>query len=251
MCLKIYNPKHAVFEDRDSRLATYEGVWRPDIEQTPDILTDAGFFYTGVDDVVRCHYCDGGLRNWESADDPWEEHARWFPFCKYIIKMKGKEYIDSIRRKYEVIERNEELVIESEEIFANHQFVQQLADLSFQIEDIKTAMRKFTQNEGHSNFTLEDLIEIIVEKNGQLQSAFSASNMQTITEPGERNPQKLREINKQLKESILCVRCKTNEISMLFLNCGHRVTCETCAYQLKYCPHCKKKIKKRMKTFLS
>jgi hypothetical protein len=47
MCLKIYNPKHAVFEDRDSRLATYEGVWRPDIEQTPDILTDAGFFYTG------------------------------------------------------------------------------------------------------------------------------------------------------------------------------------------------------------
>jgi hypothetical protein len=58
--------------------------------------------FIGVDDVVRCHYCDGGLRNWESADDPWEEHARWFPFCKYIIKMKGKEYIDSIRRKYEV-----------------------------------------------------------------------------------------------------------------------------------------------------
>jgi len=58
--------------------------------------------FIGVDDVVRCHYCDGGLRNWESGDDPWEEHARWFPFCKYIIKMKGKEYIDSIRRKYEV-----------------------------------------------------------------------------------------------------------------------------------------------------
>jgi hypothetical protein len=58
--------------------------------------------FIGVDDVVRCHYCDGGLRNWESADDPWEEHSRWLPFCKYTIKMKGKEYIDSIRRKYEV-----------------------------------------------------------------------------------------------------------------------------------------------------
>jgi hypothetical protein len=33
-------------------------------------------------------------------------------------------------------------------IFANHQFVQQLADLSFQTEDIKTAMRNFTQNKG-------------------------------------------------------------------------------------------------------
>ena len=34
------------------------------------------------------------------------------------------------------------------EIFANHPFVQQLADLSFQTEDIKTAMRNFTQNDG-------------------------------------------------------------------------------------------------------
>jgi hypothetical protein len=60
MCLKIYNPKHAVFEDRDSRLATYEGVWRPDIEQTPDILTDAGFFYTGksIDNTHRLQLID-------------------------------------------------------------------------------------------------------------------------------------------------------------------------------------------------
>jgi hypothetical protein len=43
MFLKIYNPKHAVFEDRDSRFTTYEGVWRPDIEQTPDILANARY----------------------------------------------------------------------------------------------------------------------------------------------------------------------------------------------------------------
>ena len=48
MFRKIYNPKHAMFEDRDSRFTTYEGVWRSDIEQTPDILADAGFFYTGI-----------------------------------------------------------------------------------------------------------------------------------------------------------------------------------------------------------
>ena len=34
-------------------------------------------------------------------------------------------------------------------------------------------MQSFLLFKGHSNFTLEDLIEIIVEKNGQLQSAFS------------------------------------------------------------------------------
>lgn len=34
------------------------------------------------------------------------------------------------------------------ETFANHPFVQQLADLSFETEDIKTAMRHFTQSKG-------------------------------------------------------------------------------------------------------
>lgn len=42
----IYDPKHAMFEDRDSRFTTYEGVWRPNIEQTSDILADAVFFHT-------------------------------------------------------------------------------------------------------------------------------------------------------------------------------------------------------------
>jgi hypothetical protein len=44
MCITLCD----VFEDRDSRFTTYEGVWRPDIEQTPDILANAGFFYTGI-----------------------------------------------------------------------------------------------------------------------------------------------------------------------------------------------------------
>lgn len=34
---------------------------------------------TGHQDNVRCFHCDGGLRNWELGDDPWMEHAKWFP----------------------------------------------------------------------------------------------------------------------------------------------------------------------------
>jgi hypothetical protein len=34
------------------------------------------------------------------------------------------------------------------ETFANHPCVQQLADLSYQLEDIETAMRHFTQSKG-------------------------------------------------------------------------------------------------------
>lgn len=43
---QIYKPTNAVFDDLASRLATFDG-WRDDIEQTPEMLADAGFFSTG------------------------------------------------------------------------------------------------------------------------------------------------------------------------------------------------------------
>jgi hypothetical protein len=43
----MYTPKHPAFEDKHTKMATFEGVWRTDIVQTVDILTDAGFFYEG------------------------------------------------------------------------------------------------------------------------------------------------------------------------------------------------------------
>ena len=33
----------------------------------------------GQQDKVRCFFCYGGLQSWEQGDDPWTEHARWFP----------------------------------------------------------------------------------------------------------------------------------------------------------------------------
>ena len=39
-------------------------------------LCDAGFYYTGFDDMVRCFYCSGGLRDWTDGDEPFVEHAR-------------------------------------------------------------------------------------------------------------------------------------------------------------------------------
>ncbi|XP_063405194.1 uncharacterized protein LOC134688419 [Mytilus trossulus] len=238
---KIYNPKHPVLEDKDSRLKTFAGVWRTDIEQTPEILVDAGFFYTGEEDTVRCHYCDGGLRNWEPKDVPWEEHARWFPFCKFVIKMKGREYIDEIRIKHETTARNEEVATRPEESFVDHPFVRQLQELEFKAADITTAMQAFKLKEGNSNFTIEDIVEIIIQGKGRQQEIQKSI----------KDPATLKEINKQLKEKLLCVRCKTNDVSMLFASCGHRITCETCAQQLDYCPLCNKEITKRIKTFLS
>lgn len=54
------------------------------------------FFLTGVDDVVRCYRCGGGLRDWERGDDPWFEHAKWFSKCPYVLLTQGQSFIDKV-----------------------------------------------------------------------------------------------------------------------------------------------------------
>lgn len=52
---------------------------------------------------MRCFFCDGGLRNWEVEDDPFQEHARWFPACYYIRQMKGDDYVNAFRPKQRIL----------------------------------------------------------------------------------------------------------------------------------------------------
>ena len=56
-------------------------------------------FYTGYADCARCFFCAGGLKNWEAPDNPWIEHARWFPKCGYIRMCKGSMFVEIVQRK--------------------------------------------------------------------------------------------------------------------------------------------------------
>ncbi|CAC5394460.1 XIAP [Mytilus coruscus] len=256
---KIYNAKHAAFDDKESRIATFDD-WRKDIEQTPEILADAGFFFTGDEDVVRCHYCDGGLRNWEPGDIPWQEHARWFPFCKYLIKMKGREYIEEVKRITEERQRSESTVSTATHLSSlpedirDLQPIKELQEMKIEDELIRSAVSEFRNKKGHTNFTTAELITLIFEGKEQQQpkqSPFAASSIVQKENEEEKDPQKIKETNRQLKEKMKCIRCRTNDICMLFVNCGHRQTCEECADLMDFCPICDTRIKKRLKTFLS
>nr|XP_043906074.1 baculoviral IAP repeat-containing protein 7-A-like isoform X2 [Solea senegalensis] len=83
-------------EAEDSRLTSFHN-WPSEASVHPDVLARAGFFYTGHSDNVKCFYCDGGLRNWEPGDDPWQEHAKWFPRCEFLIQSRGQDYIRNIQ----------------------------------------------------------------------------------------------------------------------------------------------------------
>ncbi|XP_060554205.1 baculoviral IAP repeat-containing protein 2-like [Ruditapes philippinarum] len=50
-----------------------------------------------------------------------------------------------------------------------------------------------------------------------------------------REQKRLKEENDMLKQQCLCTQCHVNDVCIVFLPCGHLVTCETCAPTVRYC----------------
>lgn len=93
--IQYAKPAHPSYSTINNRLATFKN-WPRFLTQTPDELSKAGFYYTGCGDMVKCYYCDGGLKDWEQGDIPWEQHACWFPRCFHVLLVKGEDYIQKI-----------------------------------------------------------------------------------------------------------------------------------------------------------
>ncbi|KAI0224127.1 Baculoviral IAP repeat-containing protein 3 [Lamellibrachia satsuma] len=92
-------PAHQKYAVEATRLSTFRR-WPRSSSILPEDLAVAGFFYKGPGDNVKCFFCDGGLRNFEFGDDPWTEHARWFPRCNYVKTVKGEEFICVVQSAY-------------------------------------------------------------------------------------------------------------------------------------------------------
>ncbi|KAL3848116.1 hypothetical protein ACJMK2_018995 [Sinanodonta woodiana] len=91
-------PKHPEHAPLSSRITSYTR-WPTHLDQTPQQMAEAGFFYAGINDYTRCFQCGGGLRNWEPGDNPWIEHARWYPQCAYVLVKKGQKFVNAVLKK--------------------------------------------------------------------------------------------------------------------------------------------------------
>uniref|UniRef100_A0A3Q2YN02 RING-type E3 ubiquitin transferase n=1 Tax=Hippocampus comes TaxID=109280 RepID=A0A3Q2YN02_HIPCM len=97
----LNNVSNPSMRQNDERLLTFVN-WPTRIPVRPEQLAKAGFYYVGRNDDVKCFCCDGGLRCWESGDDPWVEHAKWFPRCEYLLQEKGQEFVHQIQSALEM-----------------------------------------------------------------------------------------------------------------------------------------------------
>ena len=95
-------PAHPQYASYEARLRSF-GEWPPGIKQSPAVMAEAGLYYYGISDQVKCFYCDGGLREWQETDDPWEEHAGWFSECAFVRLVKGDAYVERSKRNVRMV----------------------------------------------------------------------------------------------------------------------------------------------------
>ena len=95
-------PVHSYYKAELCRLESFSS-WPPGLNQQPKELAQAGFFYTGSSDQVKCFYCDGGLESWEPEDSPWGEHCKWFPDCPFLHMSTSR----NIKEERKLKENNE------------------------------------------------------------------------------------------------------------------------------------------------
>uniref|UniRef100_A0A670XPA3 NLR family apoptosis inhibitory protein n=1 Tax=Pseudonaja textilis TaxID=8673 RepID=A0A670XPA3_PSETE len=104
--IRVQNPENNSLEvknkhkEMESRLESFTNWPSYCKEIQPALLANAGFFYTGIKDTVQCFACSGCLGNWEEGDDPWKEHAKWFPECEFLQREKSRDEIKQYIQSY-------------------------------------------------------------------------------------------------------------------------------------------------------
>ncbi|KAB0369605.1 hypothetical protein FD755_018598 [Muntiacus reevesi] len=105
--VRVQNPENTLrrddkarYQEEKARLESFKN-WPFYAQGTsPRELSAAGFVFTGKRDIVQCFSCGGCLGNWEDDDDPWKEHAKWFPKCEFLQSKKSLEEITQYIQSY-------------------------------------------------------------------------------------------------------------------------------------------------------
>jgi len=161
--LKHAGPLHPQYATLEARLRTFR-EWPPALRQQPKELADAGFYYIGLSDQVKCFYCDGGLRNWQSEDVPWVEHARWFSRCVFVRLVKGDEYVKKCLEERPPekagmsFDKPRPVTEDDIRSAMSQAIVRQVLSMGIDHSRVKMAIKKQLENSGNPFDTAESLI---------------------------------------------------------------------------------------------
>jgi baculoviral IAP repeat-containing protein 2/3 len=296
-------PEYSTIESRQRSFAT----WNSQTVQDSALLAQAGFYYLGIADEVRCFYCDGGLRNWLQNDDPWFEHTRWFPKCPFVMLVKGSIYIKNVLQRTQNSTGQSQATTQASAPTApmsiddamNSHPARDALQMGLNAGRVRLVMQRRLQMTGRPFTSTEALVSAVLdgqiedegydneepEIEGQINnqvteiflsavesvynrdetsqpSTSATEQLESRTVPEIPNPKPSEDTSKlptlaadssdeRRLKNVECKICMSEEVGVVFLPCGHLLSCVFCAPAISQCPLCRETIRGRVRTFLS
>lgn len=258
--------KHPNMCITSTRLQTFKNWPNKDMVDI-ESLVNAGFFYTGKQDHVRCFHCGIGLRNWEPEDDPMVEHARWSSRCGFVREKMGEGFIsavqDAVRQVEErlgdlsltdvlpsgrpptTVEKKNPLLTDAAQALIEYLYVPKSVKVAVDIvlrdkgwqglssKNLLETIFYLEKTEGHSLGYMIQPYEKLLKRTRSTVAIYQTSDKK----------QKLIQENTEMKERMSCKICCEDVIAIAFLPCGHLISCSQCAPSLTNCPVCRTEVK--------
>ncbi|XP_056363699.1 baculoviral IAP repeat-containing protein 7 [Oenanthe melanoleuca] len=276
-------PEYPEMVTEEMRLSTFES-WPQNSSMHPEQLARAGFFYTGQGDVVRCFYCDGGVRSWSFGDDPWREHAKWYPECEFLLHSRGREFISSVQATFSTTllaprhswDQTEQDSSPSQDPLrgwklrarpseAQSLVVQNVLQMGFDPSWVANLVENKFALTGTFYLSESELVSELLQAGREASSSAGASRGAVQRETGT-SRQEMRSVQQKesdgsqlsteeelhrLQKERMCKVCMDRDVSVVFVPCGHLVACAECALNLRLCPICRAVIQGSVRAFMS
>lgn len=235
-------PTHPGYSLREKRRASFVN-WPRHAFSNVEALVDAGLFYEGEDDMAICYYCGGALRSWQKDDNPFVEHARWYPECTFVKLSMEPALYNTVRSL------QEECLMETDPVTTNtdevkDKLISEIFDKSTVEFYRKVGIGQNKLRQAVTHLLDEGLTISDIKERRQIEEALKV--VTTIKKEEIQVDEKPTQ--KQVDNS--CAVCLGDQKSVLFMPCQHLVTCVDCATKVDQCPMCREQISARIRAFL-
>lgn len=252
---------------------------------SPVLMAKAGFYYTGVDDIVSCPFCSVEVHSWVNGDDPKLDHERWSPGCRYLC-LSGSQLsltpnihssVATVTNRSNNMNNHDRVINNSALAFGHYaSYTARISSFADWPINLKTKPHTlasaglFYRGIGdhtmcyHCGGGIKDWAEEndptiehallypdcprsagVVNQQSKIQSTTSsAANVST-------NGLIADTLSFDDAVDNMCKICFNNELSAVFVKCGHMVACMECAVTLTHCAVCRQPIVGTVRAFLS
>ncbi|KAK0042871.1 E3 ubiquitin-protein ligase XIAP [Biomphalaria pfeifferi] len=231
-------PKFPQYTTKESRAKTFTN-W-PDLSYADKKhFVDAGFYFTGEGKTVCCFFCGGALGERQKWEYPWIEHAKAFPQCGYLQLRMGSDFINDVQCSNTTADTSLLASVSSyfdePDSLLNEPSVRVLLDHGLDERLTLIAASRVKSLGGMlSSDALKETMEELCHQESEMTATLSPQDLEEIKQ--------LKKANSSLRQLVICKLCKNNDVQVVFLPCGHLLSCVECSLNPSYCPECRSEI---------